>query len=111
MGGVTATMGPSAVLSVGSIRVLCTSVPAYEYADEQFRAGGIDPKELKFLVVKNPMNHQQAYEHAPSIMALDTPGPSTQNLASIEWHRLLRPRWPMDDGFEPTFGDVSTNEV
>ena len=106
MGGVKASMGRSAVLTIGQIKVLCTSASAYEYADEQFQVAGIDPKELKFLVVKNPMNYQQAYAYAPAMVILDTPGPTTPNLAGIAWKRMDRPRWPIDDGFEPKFESV-----
>jgi microcystin degradation protein MlrC len=106
MGGVHASMGPSAVVRIGEIQVVLASASAYEYADEQFRAAGIDPRGLKFLVVKNPMNYQQAYAYAPAMVVLDTPGPTTPNLAGIPWQRMDRPRWPVDDGFEPVFERV-----
>ncbi|MBI1779643.1 MAG: M81 family metallopeptidase [Proteobacteria bacterium] len=106
MGGLNASMGPSAVLEIGEIKIICASASAYEYADEQFRAAGIDPHELKFIVVKNPMNYQQAYAYALAMLVVDTPGPTTPNLAGIPWKRMDRPRWPIDDGFEPVFEPV-----
>jgi microcystin degradation protein MlrC len=101
MGGVEASMGAAAVLAVGSIKVLLTSLSSYEYADEHFQALGIDAAKAKFVVVKNPMNYQQAYAGAPAMFVLDTPGPTTCNLASVAWRRLDRPCFPMEDGFEP----------
>ena len=103
MGGVEASMGDSALLAIGPIRVLCTSLSSYEYSDEHFQALGLDARRLKFLVVKNPMNYQQAYAGAPARFVLDTPGPTTCNLASVGWRRLDRPCFPMEDGFEPVF--------
>lgn len=103
MGGVEASLGATALLSIGPIRIVCSSLSAYEYADEQFAALGIDTRKLKFVVVKNPMNYQQAYAGAPAMIVLDTPGPTPSNLASVPWQRLSRPCFPVDDGFEPRF--------
>lgn len=102
MGGVTASMGPSAVLTTGAIQVLVTSAAAYEYGAEQFLAAGIDPATLKFIVVKNPMNFQQTFSGRPSFV-LSTPGPTTPDLARIPWQRLSRPCYPVDGDFTPRF--------
>ncbi len=103
MGGVEAAIGDAAVVAIGPIKILCASLSSYEYADEPFQALGIDARKAKFLVVKNPMNYQQAYAGAPAMFVLDTPGPTTCNLASVGWRRLDRPCFPMEDGFEPVF--------
>jgi microcystin degradation protein MlrC len=103
MRGVAAEMGPSAVLRVGAVDVLVASRSAYEYGDEAFRAAGIDTRAKKFVVVKNPMNYQQAYTDAAAMYVLDTPGPTTPNLAALPWRRVERPLFPLDDGFAPRF--------
>lgn len=41
-GGTSAHMGLSAVLAIGSLSVLVMSRPTYDWADEQFRAAGLD---------------------------------------------------------------------
>ncbi|MCP5152606.1 MAG: M81 family metallopeptidase [Ectothiorhodospiraceae bacterium] len=96
LGGVTATMGPSAVLRVGAVTVVVASLSSYEYADEQLRAAGVDPWRCKFVVVKNPMNFQQAFADAPAAFTLDTPGPTTPNLARVPWRHWTRPVYPLD---------------
>jgi microcystin degradation protein MlrC len=101
MRGVAAEMGPSAVLRVGAVDVLVASRSAYEYGDEAFQAAGIDPRARKLVVVKNPMNYQQAYAYAAAMYVLDTPGPTTPNLAALPWRRVDRPLYPLDDGFTP----------
>ena len=103
MRGVAAEMGPSAVLRVGSVDVLVGSRSAYEYGDEAFQANGIDPRARKFVVVKNPMNYQQAYAGAGAMIILDTPGPTTPNLAGLDWRRLDRPTFPVDRDCPPRF--------
>ncbi len=103
MRGDTASMGPSAVLQIGAATVLVASLSSYEYGDEQFAAGGIRARDCKFVVVKNPMNYQQAYEGAAGFFLLDTPGPTTPNLPSIAIPRAGRPLYPFDDGFTPRY--------
>ena len=101
LAGGSATMGPSALLRVGPVQLVVSSYSSYEYADEQFRAAGVDPGQCKFVVVKNPMNYQAAYEGAAAMMVLDTPGPTTCNLAGVDWQRITRPRYPLDLDFSP----------
>lgn len=98
LGGVWATMGPSAVLAIGEIEVLVHSNPTYEYADEQYRSVGLDVRAAKFVTVKNPMNYQLAYRGImKAAYILDTPGPTTPNLKSLTFTRFSRPCFPMDD--------------
>jgi microcystin degradation protein MlrC len=99
-------MGPSAVLSVGSIRVLITTRATYDWADEQFRLVELDPARAKFIVAKNPMNYRWAYgKIAAATLVLDTPGPTPATLKHVEFQKLKRPYFPADleiDGLEPT---------
>jgi len=98
LGGVWATMGPSAVLAIGEIEVLIHSNPTYEYADEQYRSVGLDVRTAKFVTVKNPMNYQLAYRDLmQAAYILDTPGPTTPNLKSLTFTRFRRPYFPVDD--------------
>jgi microcystin degradation protein MlrC len=101
MGGVRAEGGPSAVLRVGAVEVLATSNACYEYADEAFAAAGIDVRAKKFLVVKNPMNYQQAFADAALRVVVDTPGPTTPNLAALPWRDVGRPLFPVDPDAPP----------
>jgi len=102
-GGVASLMGPTAVLQVGPVTVIVPSLPTYEHANEQFRAAGLNPDHFKFVVVKNPMNYQQAFPHAPALFDLDAPGPTTCQIRSPQWKLLDRPIYPLDDDFEPEF--------
>jgi microcystin degradation protein MlrC len=101
MRGVHAETGVSAVLRVGAAEVLVTSNACYEYADEAFAAAGIDVRAKKFLVVKNPMNYQQTYAGAAAMFVLDTPGPTTPNLAALDFRAVTRPLFPLDADAPP----------
>jgi microcystin degradation protein MlrC len=103
MGGVEASMGPCAVLRFAGARVLVSTHSAYEYADEQFQCAGIDPRSFKYVVAKNPMNYRNAYASAAKQIVVRSPGPTTADLASVDWRRLSRPFFPVDDPDEPRF--------
>lgn len=104
--GLEAEMGPSAVLSIGSIRVLITTYATYEWRDEQFRSVGLDPQTSKFVVAKNPMNHVMTYgDIASEILVLDTPGPTPATCLGLTYVRVKRPFYPFDrdiPGLKPT---------
>lgn len=103
MGGATAEMGPSAWLRVGKADVVVATNPTYEYGDEQFQAAGFDPRTRRFIVVKNPMNYQQAFAGASAMFILDSPGPTTSALAriAVPRARASRPFWPFETDFTP----------
>ena len=104
-GGVEGNMGPSAVLTIGTIQVLVATQATYDWADEQFRSLQLDPSEAKFIVVKNPMNYRLAYgKIAKSAFILDTPGPTPATIRHIRYKQLKRPYFPVDEdipGFSP----------
>jgi len=100
-----ATMGPSAVLKIGSVMVLVSSYATYEWRDEQFRAAGLDPTTAQFVVAKNPVNHVSAYGGiAADIIIVDTAGPTPATCRHLAYRRVRRPFFPLDEqdpGHEP----------
>lgn len=93
------SMGPSAVLRVGEARVLVCSLPTYEVGGDQFRAMGIEPEAMRFVVSKTVGNAATGFPGAVRIVWVDTPGPQSQNPHALPWKRLSRPLWPWDDNF------------
>ena len=90
-------MGPSAVLEVGAVQILITSLPSYDWTDEQFQAMQMDYRGAKFVVAKNPMNYRQVYtDLAARILFLNTPGPTPPTLRFTEFQHLQRPYFPAD---------------
>jgi microcystin degradation protein MlrC len=96
-GGTYGAMGLTALLRVGSIAVLITSNPTYDWADEQYRAVGIDPSQYKFVGVKNPMNYRLAYRNTMKASFLvDTPGPTPAHVLNLPFRKMKRPCYPFD---------------
>ena len=91
-------MGPTAVFRIQDVRVLLTSRATYDWSDEQLRCAGLEPLMQKFIVAKNPMNYRLAYgEIASAMVILDTPGPTPPTLRHVDFKKLQRPWFPLDD--------------
>ena len=99
-------MGLSVLLEIGAIQVLITSHATYDWADEQFRAFGLEAGSAKFLVAKNPMNYSLAYrDFSKGAFILDTAGPTPATLRGVRHHKRERPYYPADidvPDIEPT---------
>ena len=101
--GVAGDMGPSALLRIGAVTVLISSRGSYDWRDEQWAAMGVDPRESRYVVVKNPMNYRQVYgEVARAVYVLDTPGPTPATVRNLRYARLQRPYFPRDPEAEVT---------
>ena len=97
-GGTWASMGLSAVLQIGSIELLVMSQPTYDWGDEQFRSVGMDVRRAKFIGVKNPMNYRHAYRDLmKAAFIVDTPGPTPAHVRNLNFERMQRPFFPLDE--------------
>lgn len=109
-GGTMASMGLSAVLDITAVRVLVMSRPTYDWGHEQFRAAGLDPRQAKFIGVKNPMNYRFAYRDiAKMAIVVDTPGPTPAHVLNLPYRRIRRPMFPFDEEIPGLRIDVVRN--
>lgn len=95
-GGMEAYMGDCAVIHVGrDVHVLVASRPTYEYGDEQFAALGLDVRQARVLVAKNPMNCRTAYgAWVRQFVDVDLPGPTSNQLLGLSYPRGGPERFP-----------------
>lgn len=109
-GGVTkgarANMGPTAVVRAGSIRILITSLPFYEFGDEHYRACGIAFDAMRITVFKNLMNFRTLLGPQVQWVGVDGPGATPPRLDTLDWKERKRPFWPCDDFETPPFLDA-----
>ncbi len=97
-GGQVAEMGPSVRFRIGSVEVLICTYPTYDWADEQYRSVGMDTRNAKFIVVKNPMNYRVGYEGKfTEALVLDTPGPTPAVLRHVRFKELMGPYFPAQE--------------
>jgi len=97
-GGTDASMGPSAVLEIGPLRLLVMSRSTYDWADEQYRSMGLDAAKAKWVEAKNMMNFRKAYGAIMrGAFVLDAPGPTPPDMRTLPFARARRPWFPLDD--------------
>ena len=104
--GRTGNMGPTAVVAVGAIQIVISSNATYDWMTEQFDVLSLNPADCKFVVVKNPMNYQQAYAGVmKAAFVLDTPGPTPANTNALAYTAMKSSWFPFNPNLridEPT---------
>ena len=88
------------VVKVGSVRVIVTRKRKPYHLEADFTRLGLNPRESDILVVKIGYLVPELYEmRADWIMAL-TPGGVDQDLERLEYRRVERPMFPLDEEME-----------
>lgn len=99
--GVETTLGPSAVLRAGGLRLLVASHAVYEHMDEHYAACGIDIRQCRLATFKNLMNYKKLLSPGVEFIAIHGPGGTPLRLQDVDWENRRRPFWPADDMHMP----------
>jgi microcystin degradation protein MlrC len=104
MTGYETSMGRTAVVQAGGVKVLLTSLRTMPFDAGQLTSVGIDPAKQRIIVAKSAIAWRAAYGGiAKRAITVDTPGIATSNLARLPYRRRPRPLYPLDrDGFSKT---------
>jgi microcystin degradation protein MlrC len=97
--GTTANTGPTAVLDLGGVTVVCISKRQQCRSSDYLSAFGIDPSACRSIVVKSRGHFRAGFQHlfpAERILEVDVPGLTSPNLANFDWRFLPRPVFPLD---------------
>ena len=90
--------GLTAVVAVGDSLVALTSRRQTPFSLQQLLSLGIDPTEMRMIVVKAAVAYRAAYEPiAGQIIEVDTPGLTAVNPLHFEYHNIRRPVFPLDN--------------
>lgn len=96
--GLVIRMGPTAVLAIGSIRLLVRSNPSTEWDTAMYLSQGLDPRQAALVFVKSPSHFRASFGPLASrILLADTPGPTCGDMTRIPFRRATRPLYPLDD--------------
>lgn len=91
MSGDMFDMGPCAVVRHGGMLILLTSHKTPPFDLGQWRSQGIEPTELKAIVVKAAVAHRKAYDPITArSFRVDTPGPCRSDLSQFDYRHALR---------------------
>lgn len=89
--------GVTSVVAVGDSLVVLTSRRQTPFSLQQLLSLGINPSEMRMIVVKAAVAYRAAYEPiAGQIIEVDTPGLTAVNPLHFEYHNVRRPLFPLD---------------
>lgn len=92
------TMGPSAVLRSGNVRVIVTTHSGPHFAPELFQAAGFDPFAASVLIAKSPCGFRAVYAaRAAAIYNVRAPGCAPSDFWNYPFTQIPRPTWPWDE--------------
>ena len=98
--GVSADMGPSALLDIGGIRIVVITIRCQCMDPQQLETFGIDIAQARTVVVKSRGHFRGGFDEffAPEqIYEVDCPGLTSPILKNFTWSKLPRPVYPLDE--------------
>ena len=91
-------MGLSAVLRIGNIHIVVTSLTGPHFAPQLFEAAGLDPFAAQLLVAKSPCGFRAAYQaRAKRILVVRAPGCAPADFWRYPYRNIPHPLWPWDE--------------
>lgn len=96
-------MGPAAIVAVGGIQVVVTTIRHQALDPMFFETFGIEIPKLRSLVVKSRGHFRAGFdEFFPDdcIIEVDVPGLTTPVLQNVPWRQVPRPIYPLDPDME-----------
>jgi microcystin degradation protein MlrC len=97
--GVQLSMGPTAVLRCGGVRVLVTTHNIQVYDLQVFLSQKIDPRVCSVVAVKSWHHFRAAFEPiSRGVMLVDSGGLASRDLQRFAYHKIRRPIYPLDMG-------------
>lgn len=95
--GMELSMGSSAVLAIGGIRLLLRSQPSMEWDKAMYASQGLPLEDAALVFVKSPSHFRQSFgPKAARILVADTPGPTAPEMRRIPFRHVTRPLYPLD---------------
>jgi microcystin degradation protein MlrC len=94
--GARIAMGDCVALRVDGIDVVLSSQRSQAFGLEVFTNVGINPRELKILVVKSSHHFHAAFSPiASQVLYLDSPGALVTDFAAIPYQHIQPLKWPL----------------
>jgi microcystin degradation protein MlrC len=98
--GTTASMGPSALLEIGGVRIVVISNRQQCLDPVQLESLGVDIGAARTVVLKSRGHFRAGFDEffpPERIVEVDCPGLTSPALHTFTWTRLRRPTYPLDE--------------
>lgn len=83
--GEDSSLGPTAVIKVGALLLMVTTLPGFTQDPSAFESQGIDLATLDFLVVKSGYHFKISFEGIATPLLVETPGIARYRPGFFEW--------------------------
>lgn len=95
--GVTVRCGPTALLRVGGLRIVVTSLHHEPWDTGIFTMMGIDPARTRYLLLKSRIHYRAGFGGLPKhTVTLDGIGVTTSDNRKLTYRSVRRPIYPLD---------------
>ena len=92
------SMGPTAVLRIGGVRVIVATFNQQVTDRQVFLSQGIDPAACSVVALKSAHHFRAAFEPlARAVILTDSGSLAARDVTRFPWKKLRRPVWPLDD--------------
>jgi microcystin degradation protein MlrC len=96
--GLKGSFGPSAVIRVGEIDVLITTLARQMPDLQQFKVFGIEPEQKRIVAIKSMQHFRAAFEPiAGEVIICDSGALCTPQYSRLPYKNVPRPVFPLDD--------------
>ena len=100
--GMLQKLGKAALLVINDIFVIVGSIPMQPWDLEIYRHFGIQPQDMKILVVKSTVHYRHSFGTvSDTFIDLDAPALSPMDLRMLPLAHSRRPIWPLDNVEKP----------
>ncbi len=97
MTGYETSMGRTAVIEAGGVKIVLTSLRTMPFDAGQLYSVGIQPEDMRIITVKSAIGWRAAYGSiARQAITVDSPGIATSNLARLHFNKRPSPLYPLE---------------
>ena len=91
-------MGRTVLFEAGCIKIVISEYPGPSHEPAVYTHIDLDPKDAKIVVVKTPVGFRVSYgDVMEDFLVVDCPGLSTPHIEMLDFHKIPRPMFPLDD--------------
>ena len=95
--GMRLSLGRTAVLRVGTVRIFISERPQEPYDTGVFTHAGVDPAQSKYVLLKSRQHFRAGFEpFAKHIVLVSGPGVCSSDYSLFPFQHLPRPMYPLD---------------
>ena len=88
-------MGGCVVIKINNVYLLIAEKSMPTTDPEMYRSQGIEPKKMKFVVVKSPVGLWTEYEPiSKAVISVDTPGSCRADLTKLSFNKISKKFFP-----------------